>query len=273
MADVSQSIGLFRSFIFFLAAIAIGAACGAEPTDNDQSQKSDLLIKPVLIPGGIADLAGKLAYVANDRAGLDVLSLDGGKQLWTVADIRAPLIVVGDRLVAQAPAKDKPRALRLVVLDATKSGPILVESDVVALPEWVSLDKELAKSFTLQVRAEGTEVVVGWRADAWYAGDLKMSDEQLQARRKAASGQIHFDLATGKTESTPHAKPRQLSGPFESRDATLGNLRLLLGETASAAGGDFSRSIKRMLRATDAKTGKSLWEHPLAPEVVIPAAR
>jgi hypothetical protein len=80
-----------------------------------------------------------------------------------------------------------------------------------------------------------------------------------------------MDLTTGKTVSKPDENPVELNGPAEPRDVTLGTCRLMLAESAQAGQG-FSRNIKRWLQAIDAKSGKVLWEHNLAPEAVIPPA-
>ena len=109
-------------------------------------------------------------------------------------------------------------------------------------------------------------------ADASNVGSADNSLNPQEVQRKAASGEIRLDLKTGKTIAKLDDKPIELTGPAEPRDATVGRYRLSLGE-ATEAGVGFSRNIKRSLRATDAKSGKLLWRHDLAPEIVVAAPK
>jgi outer membrane protein assembly factor BamB len=227
-------------------------------------------VQPVLIPGGVADADGKTAYVVNPQLHLDVLKLETGEQLWSTQRIRRPLVVSGKRLVALAAPqdKDKPYVIRLVAVDATQPGPALVESEPVELPDWAALEAAGGKAVGLKCRVEGDTAIVAWRADAWYAGSANLSEEELKQARKAASGEIRFDLKTGKTSANVDDKARELTGAT-TRDAAIGNLRLVFKESLTASALDFGQSFKRSLRATDAKTGAVRWEHPVEGETVV----
>ncbi len=227
-------------------------------------------IQPVLIPGGIADPDGKTAFVVGARQGLDVLKLQTGESLWVNSGVRRPLIVAGKRLVAEAPVEKLPNAIRLVVLDATRPGPRLAESENVEFPAWASIEAAPGRSFAIQSRVEGETAIVTWRADAWYAGGANISEAAMQAARKSASGEIRMALETGKIVARLDDKPRELTGAVAVRDATIGSLRLTLKESPGALSTDFGGGINRTLRATDATSGKVRWEHPIEPEVVIP---
>jgi hypothetical protein len=227
-------------------------------------------VRPVLIPGGIADPDGTIAYVTNPKAGIDAVRLATGELAWTARDMR-PLIVAGGRLIAQAAVKDQPKQFMLAVLDSAQAGTRLARSEPQTFPEWVSIEDELAHSFATECRVVGDTLILNWRADAWSSGGSRLLSEPEDAHRMAASGEIRMDLTTGKTVSKLDEKPVELTGPAEPRDVRIGAYRLLLGESLEGGAG-FSRNIKRSLRASDAKSGKLLWEHALAPETVIPPA-
>jgi hypothetical protein len=228
-------------------------------------------IRPVLIPGGIADPDGTITYVTNLKAGIDAVRLATGELLWTARDMR-PLIVAGGRLIAQGAVKDQPKQFMLAVLDVAQAGTRLAHSEPQSFPEWVSIEDELAHSFATECRVVGDTLILNWRADAWSSGGSRIRPEPEDIHRLSASGEIRMDLTSGKTVSKLDEKPVELTGPAEPRDVRIGAYRLLLGESAEGGAG-FSRNIKRSLRAFDAKSGKLLWEHALAPETLIPPAR
>ncbi|HEV3416369.1 MAG TPA: hypothetical protein VG056_06135 [Pirellulales bacterium] len=257
--------------VWRLLLIVAGSFLGlpvARPLHADTALTKE--ISPLLIPGGIADPDGTIVYLTNPKAGIDAVQLATGQLLWTARDMR-PLIVAGGRLIAQAAVKDQPKQFMLAVLDAAQAGTRLAHSEPQTFPEWVSIDGELSHSFATECRVVGDTLILNWRADAWSSGGRSLLSTGEETERKAASGEIRMDLTTGKTVSKFDEKPVELTGPAEPRDATLGAYRVLLGESAEAGAG-FSRNIKRSLRAFDAKSGKLLWEHALAPETVIPPA-
>ncbi len=247
----------------FLAIVLVSLATVIAAAESEA-------VQPVLIPGGVADADGKTAYVVNPQLSLDVLKLDTGEQLWSTKRIRRPLVVSGKRLIAVATPqeKDKPNVLRLIAIDATKPGPALAESDGIALPDWAAIEAAGGKAVTVKSRVEGDTAIVEWRADAWYAGAANLSEEELKQARKAASGEIRFDLKTGKTSARLDNKPQEFTGAA-TRDATIGNLRLVFKETLAPSALDFGQSFKRSLRATDAKTGAVRWEHPVEGETAV----
>src|SRR5437879_933266 len=78
--------------------------------------------RPVALPGGTADPAGKTGFVANATGGIDALNLSDGKLLWKTKDASKPLVALDRRLVAWAPVKGKANSLRVLVFETGGKG-------------------------------------------------------------------------------------------------------------------------------------------------------
>jgi hypothetical protein len=154
---------------------------------------------PVMLPGGVADPAGRYGYVTNTTGGIDALDLETGKVLWASADASKPLVVIGDRIVAQAEVKGKYNSVRIIVLDA-KSGKRLLQTDAVEFPEWVSVVQTWGRSFTSEARIDRGDVLLRWEAHASYAGGAAPRPEIVAASKKDASGVARISLETGHVE-------------------------------------------------------------------------
>ena len=101
------------------------------PVNNSDSAK------PVFFPRGVADSAGRVGYVASADGQIGAIDLASGKLLWVTDVASRPLVITGDRLVAQSYVEGKPNALRIVALDVTRNGAPILTSDPVLFPEWV----------------------------------------------------------------------------------------------------------------------------------------
>jgi hypothetical protein len=159
-----------------------------------------------VLPGGIADAAGKTGYVTNETGGIDAIDLATGDLLWASKEGHRPVFVVGDRLYAEAPVQGRANALRLVALDLTAKGARVFESDPVHFPDWVSVEEAQAHSFTGAWRLVKGKMMLAWEARAWYGGGRKPSPEEEAAARKHAAGKIRIDLTTGQNEALPADK-------------------------------------------------------------------
>src|SRR5262245_13109680 len=78
-------------------------------SDGDDSTRM------IALPGGIANAAGRTAYLANANGGIDAVDLPTGALLWQTYEAQRPLLLVDDRLVAQAGVKRN--RLRILVFD------------------------------------------------------------------------------------------------------------------------------------------------------------
>jgi len=186
----------------FLGVACVLVAAPAPEKDNNA--------RPVPLPIGVADAAGKVGYVPNDKAGIDAIDLANGETLWQTKESTQPLLALEKRLVVWVPVKDK-HEIRLVVLDTTDKGKKVVESDPIALPDWSDFGG-YGHSFTARANADKDGVVVTWEARAWYAGGARPTPEIEQAARKEGKGAARVNLETGKVETLDPKKLSE-SGP------------------------------------------------------------
>src|SRR5579872_3615325 len=154
----------------------------------------------VPFPSGIADLAGRTAYLANPHGGIDVVDLTTGDLLWETSEAQRPLLLVGDRLYAQAGVKRN--RLRILSFDLTRRGECVLESDPVVLPAWVVAGEAPGHSFQARWRLDRNFLVLDWQARAWCTIP-RATAEQQRAARKEAAGQARIDLKTGHVETRP----------------------------------------------------------------------
>jgi hypothetical protein len=147
----------------------------------------------VPLPCGVADAAGRTGFLANPAGGVDAVDLATGDLLWDSPDARRPLLAADDRLFTWAP--DKANGLRVVVLDLTHKGKRLLESEPVALPDWVHLDETTCRSFAARARLEKDRLTLEWEARA------------DGSPRRTAGGKASIDVETGKVEAAAADKP------------------------------------------------------------------
>jgi hypothetical protein len=180
----------------YLASLAVGfLVVGLSPAAPAEGAAGS-----VPFPGGVADAAGKGAFVTNPKGGIDALDLETGKVLWQTAEASKPLAVSEKRLVAQAAVKGKANSVRVVVFDISDKGKRLLESDPVVFPDWVAVGLALGRSFTSSGRLDKGDLLLRWEARAWYAGGARPTPEIEQAARKHAKGVAKVSLESGKVE-------------------------------------------------------------------------
>lgn len=184
-----------------------------------------------LADGVVIDAARETAYLMSSAGGIDAVDLATGAVRWTSTAAQRPLLVTGDRLVAQR-RPDEPGALELVVLDVGGAGRQVLTARL-GLPSglWGTVQDRLGASF----RARGADVdgerIIAWEAlltgadqgyrpglgegtapsvDADEAGDLRRAD-----RTTRLTGAARLDLASGRlqplsTERAARARPPYL---------------------------------------------------------------
>jgi hypothetical protein len=157
------------------------------------------------LPGGIADPAGRTGFVASAAGGIEAVDLATGDVLWTTNEAQRPILVVGDRLYAQAGLKRN--RLRVLAFDLTAMGECRLESDPVVLPAWVVTSDTPTHSFTAHWRLEKNQLVLAWEATALPGGRAgQPAPLPDTAERKHADGVARIDLETGKVELRPAEK-------------------------------------------------------------------
>jgi hypothetical protein len=189
MFDRLQAALVISSFLFLCAGDESSAHAAPAPDRADS----------IPFPDGVADAAGKIAFIGNATGGIDAVDLAKGELLWNSKEASKPLALSGDNLIAQIGVKDKGNQVHIVVLDVTKKGKKVSESAPIVLPDWVSLGKHHGRSFFSTGRMYKNELLYYWNADAWYAGGAT-PPEILERLKKDESGVARVNLGTGKVE-------------------------------------------------------------------------
>jgi hypothetical protein len=241
------------------------------------------------LPWGIVDGAGRSGYVANSSGGIDALDLDTGKLLWSSPAGGRPLALVGRRLVVQSAVKDKPNGVRVLVLDTTRKGKVLLESEEVVLGGIPSrggfgrsgrgdVERRVRVGPPLQALVDGSDLWLTWR------GRLPPSSDRGRGGGRGGRGDrtaerpsppplaaARVSLRTGKVANVPGDKvpaPRGPALPEEVLKAVGRTPRGPFGRrTRVAVGGKYVVRVdvrgedvgqKAVLRRWDVTTGKAL---------------
>jgi hypothetical protein len=182
------------SRLVLMAALAAPAALTAFPGEPERA------CRVLLLPGGVADLAGRTGFVANATSGIDAIDLVTGELLWQTAEAQRPLVASGDRLYAHTVGKDN--HLRVVACDLTRRGAVLLKSAPLTLPDWVVPTDGPGRSFTMNSRLEKDHLELIWEAKTWPTGVKTGARRQgCGAFRVEANGQVQV-------QEPPAASPR-----------------------------------------------------------------
>jgi len=264
--------------------LTLALAISARAADDRQA--------PVTLPGGVADTDGKIGYLTNPKGGIVAVDLEKGDVLWGSKDVTRPLIATGKRLIGLAPDKAKGK-LRVIALDTTAKGKRVLESEAIALPDWVTaadgLDRsERGQSFIAQAAEEKGHLLLRWVAAARYYGGAAPSPEILKEATKDASGIARVSLDTGKVETRADEKKEfPVVGwvadleklPKEVRDIARRDGWQRASIVGPRAYGDIQKSKGKpmpfgtqllSIQAVELKTGKVLWELTYAQKEVLP---
>lgn len=118
-------------------------------------------------PWGVADAAGKRAYVSNPQLGVDAVDLDTGQTLWSSKEPCRPLAIWGDRLLTFTEGKG---SIVIVQLDAAKGG-IAAQSESLPLPQGVTPQNGIGSTFEASATVDGDALVLKWRfVKHWMGG-------------------------------------------------------------------------------------------------------
>jgi hypothetical protein len=157
----------------------------------------------ILLPGGIANAAGRTAYLANATGGIDAVDLPTGALLWQTYEAQRPLLLSGDRLVTQAGVKRN--RLRILVFDVRQPDKCVLESDPIVFPPWVVTGESPGRSFALRARVEQNQLLLSWEAKGWLR-EARTALEQGRPPDHQAAGVARIDLETGRVVMGPAEK-------------------------------------------------------------------
>ncbi|HEY2827518.1 MAG TPA: hypothetical protein VGJ04_07965 [Pirellulales bacterium] len=229
----------------------------------------------VTIPGGLAEPAGKVAYVASAGDGIEAVDMESGQAIWESKEAQRPLALAGDQVIAQAPrGQAKINVINVVILDAP-SGKVVAHAQPIILPDWVAVDGGIGLSFSSSGTIDGNELVLSWHAErqfakgVTFAGGAPPTQEAMAAARKIESGIARVDLTSGVASVTLDRIPQPLKAPHSSPYYDVGDKRLNLIQSPENLPGGI-RIIHCMLDARNAQTGRPLWKHEIAGEIILP---
>jgi hypothetical protein len=112
--------------VLWTLANALAASPAGVPAWHEE------VAQPLVLPGGVADSAGRYGYFANPAGGVSAVDLRNGKVLWESPAAHRPILVTSERLYASTSAGDG--RLRVVGLDTTGKGATVFESDPITVP-------------------------------------------------------------------------------------------------------------------------------------------
>lgn len=151
-------------------------------------------VVPVPFPEGVASSDGSYGFVELRTGGVAALDLATGQDRWIAATAARPRLVVDDLLVAEDRARSRDHQLQFVTFQIESDGRIDRELEPVRLPDWIVLS-DPDQPFEYDVWAESSELVVEWRANAFYSGGAPPPPHiEAQARRQS-SGTARVDLS------------------------------------------------------------------------------
>lgn len=247
-----------------LVATLMPALLSAAPAPADK------LIAPHPLPAGVADPDGKIGYFAGAKGVIEAVDLEKGELLWDTKEQARPLVVFDKFLATEVKAAGKPNQVRIVILDVKQKGKKVLESDPVIFPEWVSVVVTYGRTFSSEASVHKGELLLKWRANAFYAGGAPPPPEVIEAARKEGAGVARVDLQSGKvtmaaadrTPAEPEKLPAELKKVASQQYWTGSDWKttpFVIGNTVSALGvqnlgGGAEMSLKRW----DRTTGKAL---------------
>jgi hypothetical protein len=149
--------------------------------------------------GVIVNSNQSTVYLMNLQRGIDAIDLSSGKLLWSTTKAAKPLLLHGDRLVAQAESAASSNLLRIVVLNTQDAGELLFEATV-QLPEdvQVAIDDGLGTTFRTTARLHENNVIVSWQFSKQHISGAPRGPD---AKVRVATGAVRIDLETGNTNS------------------------------------------------------------------------
>lgn len=203
-------------------------------------------VTTVPLPCGIADAGGRTGILVNTSGGLDVIDLTTGDLLWETKEAQQPILVLGQKLYAQARVTNN--SLRVLAFDLAERGPCVYQSDPVVFPAWVSSVEAPGRSFTARWQRERNLLYLRWEAAAWNTAGPNLF--RLTGKPTSKTNKGRFDFASGNIESLEKTESRQSASGLVSFNLESGKVEQLsdkpeIGEPTPSLPADASRLALR----------------------------
>ncbi len=170
------------------------------------------------MPGGVADAAGKLAYVVNASGrAIDAIDLDTGETQWTSQDLGRPIhpLIAWDHRLAVSVGQPGPaQDFQVHVLDTQRKGRVVRAWDSLPLPTWAKATGSHTSSQLSALRASDVALALEWSASARPPLGVDPQGLGPAATSHRAAGTWTLDLATGGVTSGPAPPENEGQKPF-----------------------------------------------------------
>jgi PQQ-like domain len=221
------------------------------------------------IPGGVAATDGKVVYLASSNDGIEAVDTATGEVIWESKEAQRPLAIDGPRLVAQVRrGEGKANLLQLTVLD-TATGQASAKPQTVALPDWIAIDGGIGLTFAASATISDDVLELVWQANREYAGQVQVKPEEQAAMRKLETGTAQIDLKNGVSTVSVDDYPVPLKTPRPMPYCDVGGKRYSSSDSQEKIPGGIT-IVHRLLECRDQTTGRPLWRHEIAGEVILP---
>ena len=213
----------------------------------------------VPFPAGVADPAGRVAYVQTDGDATMALALADGTVKWRTANPARPVGIWNGRVVVLDQRDTVGRALQVTQIDPASGAEVGTSQQIplAPFPEWARPTlAPWGSPLTTEVRIAGDRARVRWEINifGWPGG--------AEIRPFRIAGGADVDLTSGAVSVSPTKRVEE-PGPVASArypfaPAVVGGRRFTLSYAATAT-----------LTATNARSGKNLWSRRLW-SIVVP---
>lgn len=255
-------------YVWLLIVVGCSATAGSLP--RTKTVESEALSFFELSPGIVIGLQPPVAYVMRPKAGIAAVDCRTGKILWKTTDVARPLALVGNRLLVQNAASERPGVLPIGILDRDDGSTVPLEAEIPLAPGAHALiDERLGESFSIRAWEDQGDLMVAWEYIEQDIGGTspRPGDSPIVNRVEAAA---RLDLESGRVESIatpvapggirlpPDLRERIDPGKGWSEPWRIGDVVTSVRDQA-AQGGQWHVVLRRW----DAKTGESLPESTL----------
>jgi hypothetical protein len=191
--------------------------------------------------------------------------------LWENKIAHRPVAITDGRLVAieRRGPQEPANTLGVVVLEAN-TGRVVLNSQPIVFPEWIAVDGGIGLGFSSTVAIEGNTLKLNWHAWRQFVGGVPATPEAVSAARKDETGVARVNLETGHTDVQVEQLTKAAKDPNLGRFTDVGDVRLMVTEREEKIPNGV-QIIHRTLEASEKRTGRPLWQHEIASDLIVPA--
>jgi hypothetical protein len=157
--------------------------------------------------------------------------------------------------------------MNIVVLDAA-SGKVRSQSEPVVFPDWIAIDGGIGLTFAASATMSDDVLELVWQANREYAGQVPLKPEEQTAMRKLETGTAQIDLKQGVSTVSVDDYPVTLKTPRPMPYYDVAGKRYSASDTTEKVPGGIT-IVHRLLECRDQSTGRPLWHHEIAGEVIL----